>query len=315
MPIKDLHELPKLRDGLSFLYVEHARVEQEQQSIAIYDKESITPVPAAALAALMLGPGTSITHAAVKALADNGCSIIWCGEGQVRMYAAGTGETRKTQALLRQAELATNPAQRLIVVERMYRMRFKEKLPTGLTLEQIRGMEGVRIRDAYSKQSEISGVPWYGRSYQREEWSSADPVNRALSSANSCLYGVCHACIISAGYSPGLGFVHTGKTLSFVYDVADFYKTETTIPLAFAAVAENAPDLERTVRKKCRDYFKESKLLQRVIPDIQKALNVEAGVETETSTGFDSDPAAPCPLWDPDEGEVDGGKNYGDDNS
>jgi CRISPR-associated protein Cas1 len=165
-------------------------------------------------------------------------------------------------------------------------------------VEQLRGMEGVRVREAYARASQDTGVEWSGRSYDRSDWRSADPVNRALSCANSCLYGLCHAAILSTGYSPALGFIHTGKQLSFVYDIADLYKVEVTIPLAFRVARENPPELERTVRLQCRDRFRESRLLQRIVPDIQKAL----GVREDVTEGFapDSDPALPTDLWTPE---------------
>src|SRR5690554_5875285 len=186
----------------------------------------------------MLGPGTSITHAAVKTLAESGCLVIWCGEQGIRFYAQGMGETRSASRLLHQATLYADPELRSHVVVRLYRMRFIEDLPSSLTLQQLRGREGSRVREAYARASEASGVPWTGRSYDRNNWSNADPVNKALSVANSCLYGICHAAIVSLGYSPGLGFIHTGKLLSFVYDIADLYKVEITIPTAFHAAAE-----------------------------------------------------------------------------
>jgi len=192
----------------------------------------------------------------------------------------------------------------------MYRMRFKEPLPEGLTLQQIRGKEGIRVREAYAKASLETGVPWSGRSYQRDAWNDADPVNRALSAANSCLYGICHAAVVSLGYSPALGFVHTGKQLSFIYDIADLYKVKTTVPVAFRAAAGVSTGIEREVRIICRDIFKETRLLERIADDIETvlALNGLAGVNAD----FDEDQALPGGIWDPDSGTVNGGINYGD---
>lgn len=309
--MKDLHVLPKVRDSLSYLYVEHCRIDQEAKAIAIHDQRGRFPVPCSSLTLLMLGPGTTVTHAAVRALADNGCLVAWTGEEGVRMYAFGTGETRSARNLLRQAWLCTHRALRLGVVVRLYRMRFDESLDEGLTLQQIRGMEGVRVRQTYARASAETGVSWSGRSYRRDEWGHSDPVNRALSAANSCLYGVCHAAIVSAGYSPALGFVHTGKMLSFVYDIADLYKTEITIPTAFRATAEGTDNLESRVRRACRDAFRESRLLQRIVPDMDRALG--ALPQGWTDADFDSDPAAPGSLWDDRQGEVAGGVNRGDD--
>lgn len=174
----------------------------------------------------MLGPGTTVTHAAVMTMAEAGCLVAWCGEQGVRFYAQGMGETRSAARLLRQAALWAGPAQRLAVVRRMYEMRFPDPLRPGLTLRQIRGKEGARVRTAYAAAAERYGVPWERRQYNRLDWEASTPINRALSAANSCLYGVCHAAVVAAGYSPALGFIHTGKMLSFVYDVADLYKID-----------------------------------------------------------------------------------------
>lgn len=306
----DLHSLPKVRDSCSFLYVEHCRVDQEGKAIAFHDAEGKVPVPCANLVLLMLGPGTNITHAAMRALADNGCLVLWTGEQGVRFYGIGLGETRSSRHLLRQARLWADTRTRLAVVVRMYEMRFREPLEEGLTLRQIRGKEGLRVRQAYAEASRSTGVPWTGRSFQRGYWGAADPINRALSAAHSCLYGVCHAAIVSTGYSPALGFIHTGKMLSFVFDIADLYKAEITVPLAFRITAEGTTDLERRVRLACRDVFRRERLLQRIVPDIEAVLAVQ-GAEGEGKDDFDADAASPGGLWDPDLGEVEGGVAYG----
>lgn len=309
--MKDLHILPKVRDSWSYVYVEHAKIDQEDKAIAIHDANGKVPVPCATLSLLMLGPGTNITHAAIRALADNGCLVAWCGEGSVRFYALGTGETRSAQHLLHQAWLCSDPERRLRVVRRLYELRFPEPLDPDLTLQQIRGKEGIRVREAYAKASRATSVPWHGRAYEADSWQSADPVNRALSCANSCLYGVCHAAIVAAGYSPALGFIHTGKMLSFVYDVADLYKPTTTIPAAFKAAAKGTDGLERRVRYVCRDYFHETRLLQRVVNDLDRALEIGPADGTAIAD-FDSNEALPGGLWDPQLGQVRGGVNHGD---
>ncbi len=311
--LKDLHLLPKVRDSWSYLYVEHAVIDQEAKAIAIHDQDGKTPVPCATLTTLMLGPGTKITHAAVRALADNGCLVIWTGEAGVRCYAQGMGETRSAHNLQRQAWLWADPSRRLAVVRAMYRARFPEPLDPKLTLQQIRGREGIRVREAYARASRETGVEWHGRSYRRDSWQASDPVNRALSSANSCLYGICHAAIISAGYSTALGFIHTGKMLSFVYDIADLYKADLTIPVAFRAAAEGTTDLERQVRYLCRDTLHRERLLERIVPDIDRVLSAGVAVAAESDVDFDHDAAAPGGLWDPQVGAIEGGVNHGED--
>ena len=310
MRIQDLHILPKLRDGWSYLYVEHCRIDQEAKAIAIHDQSGKVPVPCANLALLMLGPGVSITHAAISVLADHGCLVAWCGEEGVRFYAVGMGETRSATNFLHQARVWADNDLRMKVVRRLYQIRFSEQFDSKLTLQQIRGMEGVRVRESYAKAARDTGVTWSGRSYQRDNWHDADPVNRALSTANACLYGLCHAAIVSAGFSPALGFVHTGKMLSFVYDIADLYKADVTIPIAFQAVAEMADNLERKVRIACRDRFVSERLLEKIIPDLQNSLLMNDQKGEIGNEAFDHDASAPGLLWDPVIGGVDGGCNY-----
>lgn len=302
----DLRSLPKVRDSWSYLYIEHARIEQSEKSIAVVRKDGKIQIPVACLSLLLLGPGTAITHMAIRTIAEMGCLVVWTGEGGVRFYAQGSGETRSSNALLHQARLVSHPKSRLRVAMAMYRMRFQEELPEDLTIEQLRGKEGVRVRKTYAEQSQRSGVSWKGRDYSRNSWANSNPVNRALSSANSALYGVVHAAIVAMGLSPGLGFIHTGKQLSFVYDIADLYKTETTIPAAFDAAAHTPGSVEGTVRRFLRDRFQETRILERIALDLRELMSIE-GVEDSL---FDVDEAAPGSLWD-ESGVVGGGKNYG----
>lgn len=311
MRLKDLHLLPKFRDCLSYLYVEHCRIEQEARAVALWDARGKVPVPCASLGLLMLGPGTSITHAAVSTLADNGCLVLWCGEAGVRLYAHGLGMTRSAANLLHQARLWADPAQRLQVVLRLYRMRFQEPLDESLTLRQVRGKEGVRVRESYARASRETGVPWHGRAYRRDSWEAADPVNRALSAANSCLYGVCHAGVLALGLSPALGFIHIGKMLSFVYDVADLYKTVFSIPIAFREAAGALENLESRVRQSCRDAFSQNFLLKGIVRDLQAVLNLDSRGQATDLEKFHRDEALPGELWDTEEeGGVTGGRSY-----
>jgi len=271
--MRTLHELPRFRDRWSYLYLEMGRLDVDADSLAFHQGEKITPVPIDQLAVIMLGPGSTVTHAAVKSLSRNNCLLSWTGQDGVRLYAASTGGTYSARRTLRQAELVSNDEARLRVAWRMYRFRFNESIPEEVTLQQIRGMEGLRVRKAYATASQEYGVEWKGRNYKQNDWNAADPINRALSSANACLYGVCHAAILSAGYSTAMGFIHTGKMLSFVYDVADLYKAELTIPIAFRVTSQNPEELERTVRMDCRKVFFEFKLMERILPDIAEVMD------------------------------------------
>lgn len=272
--MKDLHELPKLRDSLSYLFVEHAIIEKKDNSIAIIQQDGSVQVPVAMLSLLLLGPGTSITHAAVLTLAENGCLVSWVGEDVLKYYASGYGETRKAAHIIHQAEMVSDPQKRAKVVRRMYQKRFTEQLDENLSLAQIRGKEGVRVREAYAEASRVTGVEWKGRNYDMRQWNTSDTINRVLSRANSLLYGICQAAIISGGYSPGLGFIHTGRHLSFVYDIADLYKAETVIPLSFKVTAEYGLKAESMIRPVCRDAFHEFRLLEKILPDIDELLEM-----------------------------------------
>jgi CRISPR-associated protein Cas1 len=179
----------------------------------------------------------------------------------------------------------------------MYELRFGYRLDEELTLNQLRGMEGARMRDAYREAAHIYDVPWSGRRYDRRNWHRADPINRALSAASSCMYGVCHAAIVSGGYSPALGFMHTGKQLSFVYDIGDLYKTEITLPVAFRITAESPRNVEERVRYACRDQYRESRLLKRILDEIDALLDLEVSLP-EVPDQVDSDPAMPAALWE-----------------
>ena len=319
---KDLHELPRVKDSLSYIYIEHAKIKQDGHSIAIYDKQGITPVPCAALNLIMLGPGTNITHAAIRNLAENDCLILWCGEEGVRLYSQGLGRTRSAKNIIKQSILSSIPYFRLLVAKKMYIKRFEEEIPFEITIKQLRGKEGARVRKVYQDNSARTGVLWRGRSYKRGSWDAADPINRAISSANSCLYGITHAAIAAMGYSPALGFIHTGKLLSFVYDIADLYKTEITIPLSFDIVKESVKEISRRIRIECREKFRENKILERIVVDIKSVLDIEdhlnssqkqilenAKLETKN---YDTDYALPGYLWDPEEGLQDGGQNFND---
>ena len=320
--LKDLYELPKVQDSLSYIYVEHAKIEKEAQAIIIFNKIGKTPVPCASLNILMLGPGTSITHAAIKNLVENDCMILWCGEEGIRFYAQGLGRTRSAKNITHQALLSAFPIFRLIVAKKMYALRFQEIPSLDTTIKQLRGKEGARVRNEYRRNSSRTGVPWHGRKYNRNSWFKSDPINRALSVANSCLYGMCHAAIVAMGYSPALGFIHRGKQLSFVYDIADLYKTEMTIPLAFDIVKESDKNISRTVRKECREIFHEKHLLTKVVKDIKNVLDIEKYLNPKLKSflhldevgtkDYDKDGALPGFLWDPKEGNLNGGNNFED---
>lgn len=269
MPNRDLQEIPKFEDTWSYLYFERGSIDQYQKSIGFHYLDKVIPIPIETLCLLMLGPGTSITHEAIKRISESRCLIAWTGEMGVRFYSFGYTGTYSSRNLLKQVEIYSDPVMRDHVVRSMYQKRFNETIGPDATIEQIRGMEGARVRKAYRELADTYSIFWSGRNYDQNNWNYSDPVNRALSAANACLYGVVQAAILACGFSTAIGFVHTGKQLSFVYDIADLYKTEITIPAAFEVVKDSGSDIERRVRYGLRDKFKQFRIMKRIIPDLK----------------------------------------------
>jgi CRISPR-associated protein Cas1 len=201
-----------------------------------------------------------------------GCLLVWIGDGGVRLYASGQPGGARADRLLYQAKIALDDDARLKVVRKMYALRFKEAPPERRSVEQLRGIEGVRVRKMYELLAKQYGITWKSRNYDYTEWESGDTANRCLSSATACLYGICEAAILAAGYAPAVGFIHTGKPQSFVYDIADVFKFETVVPVAFRIAAKKPNDPERDVRLACRDAFRQFRLLNRIIPTIEEIL-------------------------------------------
>ncbi len=171
-------------------------------------------------------------------------------------------------------------------------MRFKEEPPERRSVEQLRGIEGVRVRKMYELLGKQYKVEWKSRNYDHTEWGSGDVPNRCLSSATACLYGICEAAILAAGYAPAVGFIHTGKPQSFVYDIADIFKFETVVPVAFRIASKKGCNPERDVRIACRDAFRQSKILQRIIPTIEQVLSA-GGMEVPKPHEEAVEPAIP----------------------
>ncbi|MCT1357797.1 type I-E CRISPR-associated endonuclease Cas1e [Rothia kristinae] len=296
-------ELGRVGDRFSFVYVERCTVHRDANAITAADQEGVTHIPAATLGCLLLGPGTRMTHAAMSLLGDCGASVVWVGENGVRYYAHGQSLAKSSRLLIAQARLVSNTRSRLAVARAMYSARFPGEDVSGLTMQQLRGREGSRIRRVYREHAQRTGVTWGKREYTAGECEDSDAINQALTFANAALYGVVHSVIVAMGCSPGLGFVHTGTDRSFVFDVADLYKAQVTIPAAFDAVAEKAEPLSGAVRRKVRDGVVRHRLLERCARDLTELLL--PGAEGE----WDRDDT--LSLWSgAGEGGVVAGKNY-----
>ena len=292
----ELQALPQIGDRMTFL-------NRQDSAITVTDDDGTVFVPAAAISVLLLGPGTKVTHRAMELIGDAGVSVLWVGEHGVRYYAGGRALTHRAELLLRQAELVSNTRLRLDVVRRMYAMRFPGEDVSKLTLQQLRGREGARIRSVYRQSAKQWGVVWNGREYDPDDFAGGDPVNQALSAGHACLYGAAHAVIQALGCSPGLGFVHTGHECSFVYDVADLYKADITIPLAFElAASEDTGSIGSVMRRRTRDAMVRYHLMERMVRDIRSLL----------LRGDDEpDGGNAVYLWDDKRGRVENGRSYG----
>lgn len=270
-----LKPLP-IKDRLSVMFLERGQLDVLDGAFVLVDKEGVrTHIPVGSVSCLMLEPGARVSHAAVSLAARVGCLLVWVGEAGVRLYAAGQPGGARSDKLIYQVQLASDPSARLKVVRAMYALRFGEEPPARRSVEQLRGIEGARVRAMYQHLARRYKVKWRFRKYDPHNWNSGDLPNRCLSSATACLYGLCEAAILAAGYSPSVGFIHTGKPRSFVFDIADLFKFETVVPVAFRIAGRGAVDPERAVRLACRDSFRRSRLLKRIIPTIEEIL--EAG--------------------------------------
>jgi len=262
-----------IKERLSVLYIEYGQLDVLDGAFVVVDKNGVrTHIPVGGVVCLMLEPGTRVSHAACALAGRVGTLLVWIGEAGVRLYSAGQPGGARADRLLYQAKLALDDELRLKVVRKMYTLRFGEEPPQRRSVDQLRGIEGARVRETYKRIAAKYGVEWKARNYDTSEWDQGDLPNRCLSAATSCLYGVTEAAVLAAGYAPAIGFIHTGKPLSFVYDVADVYKFETVVPLAFRIAARNPVNPEQQVRLACRDSFRETRLLERIIPGIEDML-------------------------------------------
>lgn len=318
----ELGDLVRAEDRLSFAYFEHCVINRDDNAITVSDVTGVIHVPAATLGVLMLGPGSTVSHQAMTVIGENGATVIWVGERGVRMYAFGKPLTHSSALLQNQARLVSNVRSRLSVARLMYQMRFPDEDVSRLTMQQLRGREGARVRRVYRECSARTGVEWDKRTYDHDDFDAGTEINKALSAAHTCLYGLAHAAIVALGCSPGLGFVHVGHERSFVYDIADLYKAELSIPVAFDTVATQPDDIGSAVRRAMRDSVYDLSIIKRMVHDIRMLLQGDAVGSpdgSEDADGEDADgetddayvDADHVGLWDGGEGEVPAGVSYG----
>lgn len=271
-PPPPLKPIP-MKDRISMIFVQYGQIDVLDGAFVVIDQTGIrTHIPVGSVACLMLEPGTRVSHAAIKLASTVGTLLVWVGEAGVRLYASGQPGGARADRLLYQAKLALDDDLRLKVVRKMYELRFGEMPPQRRSVEQLRGIEGARVREIYKLLAKQYGVQWNGRNYDVKDWEKGDVINQCLSAATSCLYGITEAAVLAAGYAPAVGFIHTGKPLSFVYDIADIFKFDSVVPIAFRIAAKNPHNPDREVRLACRDIFRSSRVLEKIIPTIEDVL-------------------------------------------
>ena len=262
-----------MKERVSMIFIQYGQIDVKDGAFVVIDKNGVrTHIPVGSVACIMLEPGTRVSHMAAALAARAGTLLCWVGEGGVRVYSSGQPGGARADRLLYQAKLALDDTARLKVVRKMYELRFGEKPPERRSVLQLRGIEGARVRKLYELLAKQHGLKWTRRNYDPNDWDASDKLNKLVSAANACLYGVTEAAVLAAGYAPAIGFIHTGKPLSFVYDIADIFKFDSVIPAAFRVANRKVPDPVREVRLACRDMFRREKILNRIIPTIEQIL-------------------------------------------
>ena len=262
-----------LKDRTSIIFLKYGQLDVIDGAFVLVDKDGIrTHIPVGSIAVIMLEPGIRVSHTAVKLAAMVGTLLVWVGEAGVRLYSTGQPGGARSDKLLYQAKLALDDGLRLKVVRKMYELRFKEVPPSRRSVQQLMGIEGIRVKQIYASFARKYRVKWSGRRYDPKDWQAGDVVNQCISAATSCLYGITEAAVLAAGYSPSIGFIHWGKPLAFVYDIADVIKFDEIVPRAFEIASKNPREPEREVRLACRDIFRTTKMTGKLIPLIEEVL-------------------------------------------
>ena len=291
-PYLPLKPIP-MKDRISMIFLQYGLIDVKDGAFVLINENGVrTHIPVGSVACIMLEPGTRVSHAAIKLSAEVGTLLVWVGEAGVRLYSSGQPGGARSNRLLYQAKLALDDHLRLKVVRKMYELRFKELAPEKRSIEQLRGIEGARVRKMYQLLAKKYGVKWKSRNYDPGNWNHSDIANRCVSSATACLYGITEAAVLAAGYAPAVGFIHWGKPLSFVYDIADIFKFDTVLPIAFKIAKRNPKIPEREVRLACRDTFREQKILAKIIPTINEILQA-GGIEMPDKPKESVPPAIP----------------------
>jgi CRISPR-associated protein Cas1 len=272
------------RHGL--LWLEYGRLSVEDGTLRFVAAQSPSwdagdyAIPYQSLSMILLGPGTSLTQDVMRLCARHGVLLAAVGEGGVKSYTAPPFGQGRADVARAHAERWANPNKRMETIRRLYAWRFGRVLPHR-ELETLRGIEGARLKESYKRVAERFGVQWRGREYDRENPGAADLPNQAINHAATFVEAAADLAVAAVGALPPLGFIHEQSSNAFTLDIADLYRVDVTLPLAFASVKEfqerPVGNIERMVRRRAARTFRQEKLIPRMIDRIKELFDVDDG--------------------------------------
>jgi CRISPR-associated protein Cas1 len=235
-------------------------------------------LPFQMVSCLLLQPGTSVSHDALRLLARHGTALICVGEDGVRFYASLPAGPDSSARARRQVELWSDPRRRTKAVRQLYAWRLGEILP-ATDLDTLRGIEGARMKETYRQLAGQFGIEWKGRRYDRTAPGEADVANQAINHAASAVEGAALTAVAVTGTLPQLGFIHEDSGNAFALDVADLFRDSVLLPVAFGAtrkvLREQQGPVERVVRQLAGDTFRREKVVSRMIDRIKELLDAD----------------------------------------
>ncbi|MCS6803421.1 MAG: type I-E CRISPR-associated endonuclease Cas1e [Dehalococcoidia bacterium] len=272
------------RHGL--LWLEYGRLSVEDGTLRFLAAKSDLfeagdyAIPYQGISMILLGPGTSLTHDVFRLCARHGTLLAAVGEGGVKLYTAPPmGQGRSDVARIH-AERWADPRRRLDTARRLYAWRFGRVLPHR-DIETLRGIEGARLKESYRLVAERFGIVWHGRWYDRNQPLAADLPNQAINHAATFVEAAAEIAVAAVCALPPLGFIHEDSSIAFTLDIADLWRVDLTLPLAFAAVRAyldgKSESLEREVRYRAALAFRREKLIPRMIERIKQLFDIDDG--------------------------------------
>jgi len=235
-------------------------------------------IPYQGLSMILLGPGCSVTHDVLRVLARHGTLLAAIGGGGTKYYTAPPMGQGRSATARRHATLWANETARLDMARRMYAFRFSRVLPHR-DISVLRGIEGGRVKEMYRVEAERFGIPWKGRRYDRSNPTAADIPNQAINHAATFVESAANIAVAATGALPPLGFIHEDSSNAFTLDLADMYRGEITVPLAFQAARQAIDNsrlhLERTLRRNAAAEFRKGQLIPKMIDRVKELLNAD----------------------------------------